>query len=175
MALELINGFLNWFSTTGAVAISQFGLLGIFITAIILNATFFFGIPMELLLVAFYYASKIDPAVIAIIAGIGAAIGEMIIYCIGRKSTWLSEKFEKCKSKLLQKARKEINAKGPIAVFMLYVLPLPIDFVGLFSGIMKMNRLKFFIAALAGKIARYYLLIVFVAWGISIISRLLGI
>ncbi|MDO8647641.1 MAG: VTT domain-containing protein [Candidatus Diapherotrites archaeon] len=174
MASDILSGFLSWFSTTGASTIAQFGLLGIFATAIALNATVFFGIPMEILLIAFYYSTRIDPLIIALAAGSGAAIGEMIIFYAGWKSKWLSGKVEKSKSKLLQKVRREINAKGPIAEFILFVIPLPIDFVGIMCGIMKMNPLKFFLTALIAKIARYYLVMALVVWGIGLIARLFG-
>jgi len=179
MANEVLVKFAEWFSTTGSVTIAQYGLLGLFFTAIALNATFVFGIPMEIILVAFYYSTRIDPLFIAIFAGFGAAIGEMLTYYIGTKSSRLAEKIEQGKGKflkkILQKARKEINAKGPLAVFILFIFPLPVDFVGIICGMMKMKPWKFFLSAIAGKIARYFAALWFAILGIELIARLLGL
>lgn len=179
MAEDVLVKFAEWFSSTGSTTMAQLGLPGVFAAGIVLNATVFFGIPMEILLIAFYYATGTDPLLIAIFAGAGAAIGEMLTYCIGLKSSGIADRIEKGNGKFwkkaLEKVRKEINNRGPIAVIVLFVFPLPVDLVGIVCGMLKMSAKKFFLASLAGKIIRYFAAVWFAIIGIEIIAGIIGL
>ena len=175
MVLDLITGFIAWLSSTMQFLINTFGLPGLFFAAILENATLFIGVPLELILVAFYFTAKTNPLIIALVAGLGAAIGELTGYAVGRAGTGIAEKIEKHQIKGFQQLQKQINSKGPFAVFLLLLVPIPFDLVGIASGIAKMNPVKFFLATFAGKTTRFFIVIMAASFGIKALLSFFGL
>lgn len=175
MVLELITGFLAWLLQTMQWLSNTFGLPGLFIASILENATLFIGVPLEIILVGFYFATKTNIILIAIVAGAGAAIGELTGYAVGRAGTKIAEKVEHHKIKLFQDLQKQINSKGPLAVYFLTLLPVPFDLVGLACGIAKMHPLKFFIATFLGKSTRFFIVLIAATTGIKFLLSFFGI
>ena len=58
-------------------------LVGLFVGALISNASFLFLIPFDFVVFGFAPLTGINPVIIGIISGIGAAIGEMTSYVVG--------------------------------------------------------------------------------------------
>src|SRR3989344_7825425 len=174
MVLEVLAAFLAWLSGTMQFLIQTFGLPGLFFAAILENATLFVGIPLELIIIAFHYATNANPLLIAVIAGLGAAIGELTGYAIGRAGTGIAEKIKHHQIGLFNMLEKQIDAKGPFAVFLLLLLPIPFVLVGIASGIAKMNPLKFFLATFAGKTTRFFLVLIAASFGIKLLLGFFG-
>src|SRR3989338_9302460 len=83
--------------------VSQYGLVGLFIAAIIANATIFLPVPMDVLVI-FIGANPslvglqpglLNYIIMAVIVGLGAAIGELTAYIIGLQGLGIAEKFGK--------------------------------------------------------------------------------
>ena len=126
---------------------TQFGYLGIFIISFIGSVSVIFPIPYTL--VIFGLGSVLDPVLVAIIGGLGAALGEFSGYAVGYYGN----------SKISEKNRKKMgfmvkifDKYGPAAIFLFALTPLPDDLLFIPLGIMRYSFLKAFIPAILGKI-----------------------
>ncbi|MFH0954514.1 MAG: VTT domain-containing protein [Candidatus Micrarchaeota archaeon] len=162
------------FENISALLVS-FGLLGLFAVAILENATLFVGVPLEVILVGFAFATKGNLIIIAVVAGLGAAIGEMTGYLVGRAGVGLAQKIKKTEVSLFDKLKEKVDKHGPIGVFLLLLLPIPFDLVGIAAGLAKMNPLKFYLATFAGKSVRYFIILVAATAGIKMLLSFFGV
>jgi membrane protein YqaA with SNARE-associated domain len=145
MALaELASQFSAWSQSV----VESFGYLGIFLISFIGNASII--LPMPTFLVIFAAGAVLNPWLVGIAAGFGAALGEIVGYLIGRGGREVIERKQK---KWLDRARgwaEKYTLFAVIAVFA--ATPLPDDVVGIFAGVINYNMKKFFVATLIGKI-----------------------
>ena len=142
--LFLTPEFIQWAITI----IETWGYLGLFLINIIGNATLFFPIPSF----AFVFAagSVLNPWLVGIVSGIGAAIGEMVGYVLGRGGNLILKEKNK---KWFDKAVKWSKKRGLFPVIILFAAtPIPYDIIGILAGIIKYDIKKFFLATLIGKI-----------------------
>jgi membrane protein YqaA with SNARE-associated domain len=107
-------------------------------------------IPIPSTFVIFIIAANtaLDPLLIAVFAGLGAAIGELSGYLIGlggRKV--IGEKYKR-KMDILMKLFKRF---GSIVIFVFALTPLPDDLLFIPLGVMRYKILHAFIPALIGK------------------------
>ena len=159
--------------------ILTFGYFGIFLVNLIATASIFIPIPGWLFTVpAGFY---LNPVLVAIAAGTGAAIGELTSYGIGYagKRIYLSRqkgKKKKYTQKWLEKIEFWFKKHGGFVVIFLFALtPLPDDFVGIFCGAVKYDIKKFFLAQLIGKIMMSLLLVYAGLYGLSWFLGLFGV
>lgn len=131
---------------------ASLGYTGIFFLAFLGSATLFVPIPN----IAIVFASGVflNPVYVAIVAGFGAALGELIGYIIGRGG-----KVIRPESHWYMRAENWFQRYGGMTIFLLALIPNPIfDLVGLIAGISHYSVIKFFGFTLAGKIIRSFLL-----------------
>jgi len=141
--------------------IQQWGLLGVFIAAIIANATIFFPMPLDIMVFSIGALSKDAGFALAagIFAGMGAAIGEMTAYIFGLIGISAVERAKHREYEQLGGITKKLNHKGFVFIAIAALTPFPFDLVGIAAGVIKYDPKKFFIACLAGKLARYILIV----------------
>ena len=89
-----------------------------------------------------------DPLLIAVAAGIGAAVGEFSGYLIGVGGRQVIKNKYKNKMDFLTKLFKKY---GPIAIFVFALTPLPDDLLFIPLGIMRYSLLRAFLPAILGK------------------------
>jgi membrane protein YqaA with SNARE-associated domain len=134
--------------------LGSLGLIGIFIVNIIGSATLFLPAPGIATVVAggFVY----NPFLVAIIASIGSAIGDMIGYVLGNSGKEVLIK----KDSFWYDVFKEVFHKfGAIFIILFSFIPNPLfDAVGIFAGVFKYPIYKFFIYTLIGRFMRNLLL-----------------
>lgn len=132
------------------------GLLGIFIINFVSSATFFVSGPAFLTVIA--GGSIYPPLLVALIASLGASIGDMVSYFFGYSGRKLTE--HKLKKKLWFIVIEDVfKAYGSIFIFVFAIIPNPFfDAVGLFAGVLGMNYAKFFLLMLCGRFARFVIL-----------------
>jgi len=129
--------------------LSGWGYLGIFLISVIGNATII--LPFPSLVFVFLLAGELNPVLIALLSGVGSAIGELTGYCIGYGGASLTEKKKKWK-KRIEKTEKQFNKYGGFWVIIFFAAtPLPHDIAGIVSGVLKYPPKKFFIATFIGK------------------------
>ena len=125
--------------------LTALGYMGAFLVMLIGNATVVFPVPG--LIFIFALGSALNPWLVALCAGPGAAIGEMSGYLAGFggvapvESTALARRFEVW-----------MRNNGMLTVFLLSAIPNPVfDLAGIMAGASKMLPWKFLLAAWAGK------------------------
>ena len=151
--MSWLAGLIEWSQSV----VGAFGYLGVFIVSFIGSATII--LPAPVFLAIFAAGSVLNPWLVGIIGGLGAALGELTGYWIGRGGKKVIEKKHK---KWLNKARKWFEAHGAFPVLVLFAAtPLPDDVVGILCGVIKYDMKKFFLATLIGKI----ILTTVLAWG----------
>jgi membrane protein YqaA with SNARE-associated domain len=155
------------------------GPLGLFIAAIIGNASLFLPLPIDLLIIPlatidFFGLGVITPVLLGLIVALGASIGEFSGYFVGLAGI---KSFEAMKNKEIEKLRllkEKLETVGiPLIAFFSFT-PLPFDLVGIAAGLSKYSKKKFFIGCLLGKIPRYVILAYAGYYGIGFLIHLFG-
>ncbi len=141
---------------------AEYGYLGVLLISILGNATLIFPAP-SFTVVAF--GAVLNPYLVGILAGCGAAVGEMTGYTLGLgMSPNLDEGttvagFGEKQMQWLRWLRPKFQRWGAIVIFVLAAIPNPIfDMGGILAGIARMPWWKFLLAAALGKTARFTLL-----------------
>ena len=148
IAISIVAIYL--FSQVGILR--NMGYVGVFLISLISSATVI--VPLPGFAIVFAMGAVLNPLLVGIVAGLGSGLGEITGYLVGYAGHDAI-----MKTKLYKRHRKEIEKRGPLAIFVLAFLPNPIfDLAGMASGATKMPVLKFLLATIAGKILRYILL-----------------
>ncbi|MCD6414226.1 MAG: VTT domain-containing protein [Candidatus Diapherotrites archaeon] len=131
--------------------ITNYGLLGVFVISLVGNATIFFPVPTYLLVYAL--GAKMNPLLLGLFAGTGAAIGELTSYVVG----YGIEKGARVKKRKFR--RRYVGIRNLFKKYGFWIIPifaatpLPMDAVGLMAGFLNYPLRKFFLGCLLGKIA----------------------
>ncbi|MFH1978711.1 MAG: VTT domain-containing protein [Candidatus Aenigmatarchaeota archaeon] len=147
------------------------GYFGIFIISFIGNASIFLPVPAYIITVTF--GSILNPWLVGIASALGAALGEITGYLLGRGGREvLLEKYEKN----FKRAKKWIETHGIFPVIILFAAtPLPDEVVGIMAGAINYNIKKFLLASFLGKLLLYTALAMAGYYGISFVLGLFAI
>ena len=139
---------------------NNFGYLGLFIAAIIANATIILPIPIDFLIFGIGAMSPDLLVVIiaGVIAGLGGAIGEMTSYMIGLLGHKGLRKMKPEDMAKIDRLTQRLKNKGVLIIALGAFTPFPFDLIGIAAGLMRYDRNMFLIGAIAGKVPRYTLL-----------------
>jgi membrane protein YqaA with SNARE-associated domain len=133
--------------------VHAFGYLGVFLSALIGSASIILPVPSFIFVVA--AGSVLNPLAVGIIAGAGAALGELIGYFLGVGIRLGKKKLAKNKKEgRWEKTIKSWFSRklGFFVIVVFAATPLPDDIVGIFCGFAKYDIKKYFIAVLIGKL-----------------------
>jgi membrane protein YqaA with SNARE-associated domain len=150
----------------------QYGYLGIFLISMLGALSIFIPIPYTVVIFTLGGLQSFDPFWIAVVSGIGAAVGEFSGYLIGfggRKV--IGEKYKK-KMDFLTKLFKKF---GPVVIFLFAFTPLPDDLLFIPLGIMRYSVLRAFIPALLGKFVSNLIIAYSGRLALTIIRDLFGV
>jgi len=139
---------------------SSYGLLGLFLAALIGNATIFLPMPVDLLIFALG-AIVTDPYFLlaaVIVASLGAAMGEMSAYILGLLGIKTLQKMRQKNVDQIFDIGEKLANKGIPIVFLGALTPFPFDLIGIAAGLIRYDPKKFFCAALAGKTVRHLII-----------------
>jgi uncharacterized membrane protein YdjX (TVP38/TMEM64 family) len=128
--------------------LAAYGYPGIFILSLLSNATVILPAPG----VAFTFAmgAVLPPALVALVAGTGAALGEITGYLAGFSGQGLASG-----SQVYERLRKWTAAHGAWAILVLALIPNPFfDIAGATAGLLKMRFGTFLAATWAGKVVK---------------------
>ncbi len=136
--------------------LTSLGLLGIFLINFVSSSTFFVSGPAFLTVIA--GGSIYPPFLVALIASLGAAFGDMVAFLLGYSGRTLSE--HRLKKKIWFRVLEDLfKAYGSIFVFIIAVIPNPFfDAVGLIAGVLGFKPLKFFGLTFFGRLTRFIIL-----------------
>ena len=148
-------------------AVGNYGYLGIFLIAVIGNATIV--LPVPTIVTAFAGGSVFNPVVVGLISAVGATIGELTGYMAGRSGTAIVENQE-----VYDRFERWMDRHGLLALFVLAAIPNPLfDVAGIIAGLSKMKVSTYLIVVCAGKIVKF-LAIAFLGAGSSGLLDQLG-
>lgn len=139
-----------------SVSMRQFAWLAyllVFFVAVISSSTIVFPAPGMAVTMA--VASMWNPVIVALIASIGAALGELTAYYAG----YLGKKIIIDEQRRgYRVATRWMKRYGMWAVFFFALIPILIfDLVGLVAGALKLPVWQFFFATWAGRIPRSFI------------------
>lgn len=131
--------------------VRTYGYLGIFVAMAVTSSSIFLPIPGYLTVI--FASPFLNPYLVAVAAGSGAAIGELTGYLLGlggRKI--IGERDE------LETAKHIYSQYGAWTIFIFAATPLPFDIIGIICGALAVDLKLFFLMTLAGKITLYMML-----------------
>jgi len=169
-----------FFGSSAAIAnfiyASPFGMVVFFFFALFANATIFFPILVEpiVLAVAAFAPNPLTALLIGIVAGTASAIGEMSGYIFGLLGVKTLQKMNEKKVEKIFEIGERLANKGIPIIFLGALTPFPFDLMGIAAGLIKYNPKKFFIAALGGKVTRYCLIAIVGFYGLAWAKAWLG-
>ncbi len=125
--------------------------LGPFIISLVSNSIPFISLPYLLAIIGYvaYYKDPLAKIAIVISSALGAALGKLIIYFVGRA---LSLRVSEHTKENIELFRKLASKSLFIAIFTFAALPLPDDVLYLPTGMIKYSLPAYFIAVLSGKL-----------------------
>ena len=150
--------------------LAEYWPLGALVIGFLSSAILFLPSPAFILI--FVAAKQFDPFWLGLLAGIGAAIGELIAYYAGYiGKDFLLVKYEK----QLTRLNEQFQKRNPmLVIFGITLTPFPFDVVGIFCGLIKYPVQKFFIPLLAGKIIKFWVIAYAGYLSIDFISQFIG-
>lgn len=160
-------------------AMHDYGLVGVFFMVLIGNLTLFLPMPIDL---AIYVLGSFDfgfgvfnPAILGIVAGVGAGIGELSGYAAGILGRRSVRNLAKGEHKRFEKVYHEIKKHGLWFIMIASFTPFPFDLVGIAAGIAKYDIKKFLLGAIIGKILRCALIAYAGYFSLAFIAKLFGV
>ena len=138
-----------------------YGYPGIFFVSVLANATII--IPIPGILFTTTMGALFDPFWVALITGLGAAIGELTGYLAGIGGQVILEKRD-----WYSRVTIWMKKNGDLTIFVLALIPNPFfDLAGIAAGALKMPVWRFFLWCSMGKVVKMF---VFAYTGAKIIT-----
>jgi len=135
---------------------STLGFLGLFVVNFISSATFFVSAPAFLTIIT--GGNLYSPILVAIVASLGACLGDMLGFAFGHSGRKLTKK-KLDRHKTIRFLEKHFHRHGVLIIFMLAIIPNPFfDAIGILAGVLNYPPLKFFMIMLIGRFIRYWAL-----------------
>ena len=149
------------------VGLEKFTYAGAFLVMLVGNATVL--LPMPGLVLVYSLGSTLNPLLLGLFAGPGAALGEMVGYAAGYGGSAVIDNL-----KLYHTIERWMRRYGPIVITLLAAIPNPIfDLVGVVAGSLRMKWWHFLIAAWIGKTIQGILVAYAGAFSFSLVEKLL--
>lgn len=135
---------------------STLGYLGLFVINFVSSATFFVSSPAFLTVIS--GAHLYSPLNVAIVASLGASLGDMLGFLFGHSGRHLAKK-KLDKHKTVRFLEKHFHRHGALIIFILAIIPNPFfDAIGILAGVLNYPPLRFFVIMFIGRFIRYWAL-----------------
>ena len=145
------------------------GYLGVLGFSALANAVLFLPSGRGAVMVA--GALVLNPLAVAVLTGVGGAIGELTGYALGRSSHRLVKKV-KIPGWLDRHARNRME----ITILAVSIIPNPfVDAVGIVAGGLGYPMRQFLIYSIIGKVVQSIAFVYLALWNISLVSRWVGL
>jgi len=165
--------FAEWatqFITWSNEIVGAWGYLGIFLVSLVGNASIILPVPS--FIIVFTFGAILNPWLVGLAGALGATIGELTGYMLGRGGR---EALEKKYKKQIELAEKWIDKHGIFFVLLVFsATPLPSDIVGALAGMVEYDVKKFLLATLIGRTIAYLVLAFAGFYGLSYVLGLFG-
>jgi membrane protein YqaA with SNARE-associated domain len=133
-------------------ALGDYGYLGVFLVTLLATAAIVVPVPyLALILVA---GSFLNPVLVAVVAGVAAALGEMTGYFVGYSGRSLLPQ-----THWYRMLERGVTRFGSLIVFVAAAIPNPFfDAVGAIAGATRMPIWQFLLICFLGKTLRFFVL-----------------
>jgi membrane protein YqaA with SNARE-associated domain len=135
--------------------IKQLGVYGypaVFVVSLVANAAFL--LPAPGIALVFAAGGALDPVAVGVVAGLGAALGELTGYLVGVNGQSVFED-----RPLYWRIEGWMRRSGTLAIFVMAAVPNPIfDVGGVIAGVLRMPLWRFILGAWLGKSLRFVIL-----------------
>lgn len=133
-----------------AAQFAAYGYPGIFFITMLANATVF--LPAPGVAVVFAMGSIFTPWLVALFAGTGGAVGELVGYLAGYSGQGVVEN-----TQMFTRIEPWVKRYGVYAIFVFSALPNPFfDIAGVAAGILKIPFIQFFVACWLGQLVKMF-------------------
>lgn len=123
------------------------GYFGLFFVNLVSCSSIFFPLPGYILV--FIFGGIFNPWLVAVFSALGAVLGELTAYGIGRGGRYLLKKKDQKYFKIGEKWFSK--GRGFLAIVIFAAAPLPYDIIGILGGTFHYNLKKFILATFLGK------------------------
>ena len=131
------------------------GYIGLILSCAISNVTIL--LPSSSTLIVLAAATTLNPVLCILCGGIGTSIGEQASYALGRIGRLGIDDKSIKEKRIFEKVREH----SFLTIFIFAFVPLPVfDIVGIASGVLKVNWLKYATAAVLGKTLKFTLAVI---------------
>jgi membrane protein YqaA with SNARE-associated domain len=149
--------------------LKQYGFPGIFLLAILGNATII--LPAPVIAITYVMGAVFNPFGVAFAAGAGSAIGELTGYMAGFSGQGVAEQ-----TPIYNRLEKWTERYGGLTITILALIPNPLfDIAGAAAGALKMPILKFLLWAWIGKTVKMLIFAYAGAYSVDWIIQLFGV
>ena len=139
------------------VALQGYGYLGVFLIALLGNATVILPVPS--LAVVFAGGGVLNPWLVGLIAGVAEPLGELTGYLAGYGGSVIVEDGER-----FRRVRDWMERRGFLTLFVLSAIPNPLfDLAGITAGMLHFPVPKFLLACWLGKTLKA-LVVAYLGW-----------
>lgn len=143
--------------------LGDLGYPGIFLVSLAFNASIL--LPMPIFPVLFVLGAVFNPALLAVAAAAGGALGEMSGYIAGFSGQGIARR-----SRMYVRAEGWMRRWGILTIFVFTVVPFtPFDLAGLAAGALRFPVWKFLLVCFIGKILLYSAVAFAGAWGLDLV------
>lgn len=141
----VFRGYLEHIHST----VRDIGYPAVFLVSLLSSASVFLPLPGPL--VAFVGGSVLSPVPVALVAALGAALGELTSYAVGYGGHAVAQN-----TQVYQTISGWVRKKGWPILFLLAAIPNPVfDAAGIAAGVLRYPVWLFFVVVLAGKIVKF--------------------
>lgn len=135
---------------------SSLGLFGLFFVNFVSSATFFVSAPAFLTIIT--GGNIYSPILVALVASLGACLGDMLGFAFGHSGRRLTRK-KLDRYRIMRFLEKHFHKHGALIIFLLAVIPNPFfDAIGILAGVVNYSPIRFFTTMLLGRFLRYWAL-----------------
>ena len=127
------------------MGLGAYGYLGVFIVAVIGNATVFLPVPG--IAMVFASGSVLNPLIVGLVSGVGEPLGELTGYMAGFGGSAVFEERDR-----YERLKGWMKRHGFLTLLVLSAIPNPLfDLAGMTAGALKYPVWKFLLACWIGK------------------------
>ena len=148
--------------------LKAYGYLGAFLISFIFNATIILPVGNIVVLSALG-ATLPSAAVVGLVGGAGAAVGEITGYIAGYSGRGLV-----AKSGLYSRVEEWVKRWGALTIFVLSLVPFIFDLAGIAAGALRFPFWRFIFLCWLGRTILYVTLVVLAAMGLKVLLPLFG-
>jgi uncharacterized membrane protein YdjX (TVP38/TMEM64 family) len=149
--LVISLGVVIFINRTRVQELESYGYVGVFLIAMIANATVLLPVPG--VMVVFAMGAVFNPVLIALFAGLGAAIGELSGYLVGFSGQGLAERSATLVS--ISDWMEHNRRLTDLGIVAMAAVPNPFfDLAGIAAGTLKIPVWRFLLSCAAGNVIK---------------------